>query len=106
LNKTKKLNQTHKNKFRLFIFQRYNHHTQNEHSYYRRKKESQHQTMMMKVFALLSLLSMAFGQDPTICEFAIKMYSNSTNDCFNGWPMKQAEAIAGPILWSWQQKVR
>jgi hypothetical protein len=63
--------------------------------------------MMKLLFSLVSLLpALAVAQEASepICEFAIKMFTvNTSNDCFEGWSMKQTEELAGPLLSSWQE---
>jgi hypothetical protein len=63
---------------------------------------------MLKLFALFSLAAFAFGQNasaPPVCDFVVVMYSNvTTNNCFEGWPIKQAANLAGPVITAWQEK--
>ena len=62
-------------------------------------------TMMTRALLFLLLFTASAAATQTECEFEVHMFSNaSSNDCFEGWPLKKAADLAHPVLKSWREK--
>lgn len=75
----------------------------------RESVETQTHSRMITTIRLLLPLLLAMGRialgEEVFCRFEVHMFSNATtNDCFDGWALKQATNLAQPVLNSWQEK--